>query len=118
MSNFSLTDEEKRKKYGCYYCVAIGACPRCHGRAGYDRLIKELAEAKKNLASMNTRDRYDAVAWERDEKIRTELLAALRWIADEADGVNAQDPDEIENSLRSIRDKTRAAIAKATGGSK
>src|SRR3972149_6175572 len=24
--------------YGCRYCFGIGACPKCWGRAGYDRL--------------------------------------------------------------------------------
>jgi cytochrome c553 len=36
------TDAEKEAKYGCAYCCAVGACPRCHGRAAITALTNEL----------------------------------------------------------------------------
>ena len=42
----------------CEYCHAIGACPKCWGRAGYDRLTREktaLLEALERIVSGDRR---------------------------------------------------------------
>lgn len=61
------TPEQLEALYGCSYCCAVGACPRCHGRAGYDRL-------KREQDIMLARVAEDARAYNRDQY----LIAALR----------------------------------------
>lgn len=36
----------------CDYCHAIGACPQCWGRAGYDRLTQEKAALLEALQAI------------------------------------------------------------------
>lgn len=46
------TDEEKIAAYGCAYCCAVGACPKCFGRAAINKLKRELAEARSGVPSI------------------------------------------------------------------
>ena len=60
---------ENQAKYGCDYCCAIGACPRCWGRAAIDELKherdrllaekKELVEALEKIAALQNSDTAD-----------------------------------------------------------
>lgn len=87
-------------------------CQTCHAMLAAPETAAERDLLKEQLALMNTRTRYDAVAWDRDEKIRSELLAALEqaFIALGHNGANMKD-----GSYRGVWLQARAAIAKAKG---
>lgn len=71
-------------------------------RAGFKQRHWESAGQREIMANAEL-----IVAAVNDE---ADLRAALYWIAQEADGINADDPDEVENGLRRIRDKALAAL--------
>ena len=66
--------------YGCRYCFGIGACPKCWGRAGYDRLKAINADL---LAALETMTAW-VEKWQRDGKLGAGALLAMANHVDEA----------------------------------
>lgn len=73
------TEQEKQDYYGCSYCCAVGACPRCWGRAGIDALSEDNAAMKAALEKALRRleqeepKGMDEVPWAETEWVRAAL---------------------------------------------
>jgi hypothetical protein len=62
------TEEEKEKLYGCAYCCAVGACPRCHGRSAIDALKAALEAAEREKEAWKRESALHEADWVAAEK--------------------------------------------------